>query len=68
MQIAELRRSAELAEREGVHVRALAVINPGNPTGQCLTEANMREIIKFCQEKHVVLLADEVYQVCSGPG
>jgi len=40
----------------------LAIINPGNPTGQVLPEANMREIVDFCHQNEIVLLADEVYQ------
>jgi alanine transaminase len=42
---------------------ALSVINPGNPTGQCLVKESMIEIIKFCKNEKLVLLADEVYQV-----
>jgi len=47
---------------ENKNVRALVVINPGNPTGSCLSRENMIEIVKFCVEKKIVLLADEVYQ------
>ncbi|KAI8988935.1 pyridoxal phosphate-dependent transferase [Pilobolus umbonatus] len=47
---------------DGVDVRALVIINPGNPTGQCLTAENMHEIVDFCYEHKLVLLADEVYQ------
>ncbi|OAY64286.1 Glutamate--glyoxylate aminotransferase 2, partial [Ananas comosus] len=43
-------------------VRAMVIINPGNPTGQCLSEANIRELLKFCFHENLVLLADEVYQ------
>ena len=43
-------------------MRALCVINPGNPTGQCMTEENMRHTIDFCHQKGLLLLADEVYQ------
>lgn len=52
----------EEARAKDVDVRALVIINPGNPTGQCLSEENMREIIDFCQKERLVLLADEVYQ------
>jgi len=38
------------------------VINPGNPTGHVLVEANQREIVEFCRKESLVLLADEVYQ------
>ena len=43
-------------------VRAMVIINPGNPTGQCLSEANLREILNFCFQEGLVLLGDEVYQ------
>lgn len=34
----------------------------GNPTGQCLSVENLQDIIKFCHDEDVVLMADEVYQ------
>lgn len=40
----------------------MVIINPGNPTGQCLSEANLKEIIYFCYQENLVLLGDEVYQ------
>ena len=43
-------------------IRAMVIINPGNPTGQCLSEANLREILNFCFQENLVLLGDEVYQ------
>ncbi|KAG0308848.1 hypothetical protein BGZ97_013234, partial [Linnemannia gamsii] len=58
----ELQRSYDEAAKNGVDTRALVIINPGNPTGQCLSEENMREIIEFCKKNRVILLADEVYQ------
>mmetsp|Transcript_27307 Transcript_27307/g.37998 ORF Transcript_27307/g.37998 Transcript_27307/m.37998 type:complete len:497 (-) Transcript_27307:409-1899(-) len=60
--IEELRRSYNEAKSKGIQVRSLVIINPGNPTGQCLEEANMREILSFCQETGITLMADEVYQ------
>lgn len=40
----------------------MVIINPGNPTGQCLSVANLKEILKFCYQENLVLLGDEVYQ------
>ena len=34
----------------------------GNPTGQCLSYENLQDIIKFCHDEDIVLMADEVYQ------
>ena len=59
---AELRASISKARLRGKCPRALVVINPGNPTGNTLSEANMREIAQVCREERLVLFADEVYQ------
>jgi hypothetical protein len=45
----------------------MVVINPGNPTGQCLSKPNQEDIVRFCQEEQLVLIADEVYQVRREP-
>jgi alanine transaminase len=59
---AELTRAYRDATAAGTEVRALVVINPSNPTGQCLSEENMRDVVRFCVKNRLVLLADEVYQ------
>ncbi|CAH0693887.1 unnamed protein product [Spodoptera exigua] len=43
-------------------VRAIVIINPGNPTGQVLTRQNIEDIIKFAHKHSLFLFADEVYQ------
>ncbi|KAI8610844.1 pyridoxal phosphate-dependent transferase [Chytriomyces sp. MP71] len=58
----ELAKSLAKARLEGVEVRALCIINPGNPTGQTLSWDNMNEIVEWCKKERIVLLADEVYQ------
>lgn len=57
-----LKESLQHAREDYTSVRALVIINPGNPTGQVLTEENMREIIQFCVQENICLMADEVYQ------
>lgn len=59
----ELELSLSKAKKIGKNVRAIAVINPGNPTGQCLFEEDIRQVIDFSAKNHLVILADEVYQV-----
>jgi alanine transaminase len=63
LNVADLRASLKKSRDEGVDVRSLVIINPGNPTGQCLTFDNMKEIVQFCKEEKLILMADEVYQV-----
>lgn len=46
----------EAAKSKGIAVRALVVINPGNPTGQVLAEDNQLEIVEFCKNEGLVLL------------
>ncbi|XP_059302977.1 alanine aminotransferase 2-like isoform X1 [Lycium ferocissimum] len=62
LEVSELENQLKTAKSKGINVRALVVINPGNPTGQVLAEANQREIVEFCKKEGLVLLADEVYQ------
>ncbi|KAA8541576.1 hypothetical protein F0562_022728 [Nyssa sinensis] len=62
LEISELKKQLEEAKSMDIIVRALVVINPGNPTGQVLAEDNQQEIVKFCKKEGLVLLADEVYQ------
>ncbi|XP_028175997.1 alanine aminotransferase 1-like [Ostrinia furnacalis] len=57
----ELERSWQQASQEFA-VRALVVINPGNPTGQVLSRENIEEIIKFAYDHDLFIMADEVYQ------
>eukprot|EP00755_Sulcionema_specki_P003003 Sspe_Gene.27160::Locus_11578_Transcript_1_1_Confidence_1.000_Length_1748::g.27160::m.27160/K00814/GPT, ALT; alanine transaminase len=57
-----LEKGYKEAQEAGKNVRALVVINPGNPTGQCLTEEQILGVCKFAKERDLVLMADEVYQ------
>mmetsp|Transcript_3987 Transcript_3987/g.4880 ORF Transcript_3987/g.4880 Transcript_3987/m.4880 type:complete len:597 (-) Transcript_3987:17-1807(-) len=57
-----VRESLKRARQLGKNVRAMVVINPGNPTGSVLSNNSMEEIVKFCIEEKIVLMADEVYQ------
>ncbi|KAK1279904.1 hypothetical protein QJS04_geneDACA004831 [Acorus gramineus] len=62
LEISDVKKQLEDARSKGLTVRALVVINPGNPTGQVLAEDNQRAIVEFCKKEGLVLLADEVYQ------
>jgi len=62
LSIEELQKSYALATEKGFNIRALVVINPGNPTGQILSIENQRLVVEFCCKHKIVLLADEVYQ------
>ena len=59
----ELRRALTESRAAGRTVRALVLINPGNPTGQSLTAGAVRDVARFCADERLVLLADEVYHV-----
>ncbi|KAJ1022952.1 hypothetical protein NDA13_005001 [Ustilago tritici] len=62
LDVEAMSRSIDGARSNGVDVRACAVINPGNPTGQCLSYKNVQDLIRMAYNKRLVLLADEVYQ------
>ena len=50
------------SQAQGLKVKAMAIINPGNPTGQVLNRESLETICRFCADNGIVLLADEVYQ------
>ena len=50
------------ARADGIHPVAIAVINPGNPTGAVLTRENIAMVIRFARGNGLAILADEVYQ------
>ena len=57
-----IREAHKKAKSEGTEVKAIVVINPGNPTGASLSEEDVRNVLKFAAEEKLVVLADEVYQ------
>jgi alanine transaminase len=62
LDVAQLASQLESARAQGLKVRGVVVINPGNPTGQCLSLPNMRDVVALCEREQLVLIADEVYQ------
>merc|ERR1711871_1165033 len=62
LDVGRLYSTVKQAREQGKTVRAMVVINPGNPTGQCMSSKDLISVVKFCVEEGIVLLADEVYQ------
>lgn len=58
----EIRQLIEESTAKGIKVKALVVINPGNPTGAILSREDIVELISIAAEHGIVLIADEVYQ------
>jgi len=61
LDVAELERSYNEAKSKS-DIKAIVVINPGNPTGQVQSRDNIEAVIKFAAEKKLFVFADEVYQ------
>merc|ERR1711959_285461 len=59
---AELDKAAAKAKADGIKLRCICVINPGNPTGQVLTEEGIKDVIAWAAKERVLIMADEVYQ------
>ena len=60
--IEAIKSSFKKAKAEGTDVRAIVVINPGNPTGASLPAKDIRSVLEFAAENKLVVLGDEVYQ------
>jgi len=61
LDVAELERSYNAAKDKS-EIKAIVIINPGNPTGQVQSRDNIEAVIKFAAEKKLFVFADEVYQ------
>lgn len=57
-----LETSIQQAHKDGIRVKAIVVINPGNPTGAIIDEKSMRDVIEFAKKYNLLIIADEVYQ------
>lgn len=57
-----IKAAYEKSRADGIDTRAIVIINPGNPTGASLPEADIREVLEFARAENLVVLADEVYQ------
>ena len=57
-----LEDSIAQAKQDGVNVKCIVVINPGNPTGAILDRASTEQVISFAAEHNLAIIADEVYQ------
>jgi aspartate/methionine/tyrosine aminotransferase len=57
-----LEDSLRAARAQATRVKAICIINPGNPTGAVLDEKNIGLVLEFAREHGLAVLADEVYQ------
>ncbi|KAK3115881.1 alanine transaminase [Teratosphaeriaceae sp. CCFEE 6253] len=60
--VAGMREALQQAKKSGIDVRAVVVINPGNPTGASLQADAIESVLELAAEEKLVMLADEVYQ------
>lgn len=60
--VSGIRTALREAQKNGIDVRALVVINPGNPTGGSLAAEDVASVLQLCAEENLVMIADEVYQ------
>ncbi|KAI5967463.1 ALT1 [Candida theae] len=58
----EIRQLIKESSDKDIKIKALVVINPGNPTGAILSRDDIAELISIAAEHGIVLIADEVYQ------
>lgn len=60
--ISVIKESLQKARSEGTDVKAIVIINPGNPTGASLAQDDIKAVLELAAEEKLVVLADEVYQ------
>lgn len=56
--IEEAEKSIADARKKGLNIKAIVVINPGNPTGTIFNNETIAQIIKFATDNKLLLIAD----------
>lgn len=57
-----IKTALKTAKEDGTDVKAIVIINPGNPTGASLSRSDIANVLKLAAEEKLVVMADEVYQ------
>ncbi|KAI9834087.1 MAG: hypothetical protein M1819_003372 [Sarea resinae] len=60
--IPDIRTAIRNGKLMGTDVRAIVIINPGNPTGATLSEKEVKDVLQLAADEKLVVVADEVYQ------
>ena len=47
--------------KKGKKVKAIVVINPGDPTGSILSGDTIKAVLEFAVKNNIVVVADEVF-------
>lgn len=62
LDVNSLEESTQKAKKEAINLRAIVIINPGNPTGAVFDEKSLQDLFNFAFKNNLVVIADEVYQ------
>ncbi|KAI5280129.1 hypothetical protein KEM54_003872, partial [Ascosphaera aggregata] len=57
-----IKTALKAAKADGIDVRCIVIINPGNPTGARLSPDAIKRVLDIAAEEKLVVIADEVYQ------
>ncbi|KAB8229725.1 pyridoxal phosphate-dependent transferase [Aspergillus alliaceus] len=52
------------AQKQGIRIRAMLIVNPHNPLGRCYPTETLKEILRFCHNRRLHLISDEIYASC----
>ncbi|KAH8801375.1 pyridoxal phosphate-dependent transferase [Xylogone sp. PMI_703] len=59
--VEKYQKTLDASIQAGIKVKALLIVNPHNPLGQCYPQSTLRELMRFCQRNSIHLISDEVY-------
>ncbi|KAJ5570570.1 uncharacterized protein N7459_010000 [Penicillium hispanicum] len=62
--VAKYEEALLAAEKRGLKIRAVLLVNPNNPVGRCYPANTLRHIARFCEKHRLHLISDEVYASC----
>ena len=55
LDITALQAAIAASRDQGQKPKALVIINPGNPVGNCLSYSNLVDLVKLCRKERLVV-------------
>ncbi|KUJ17476.1 1-aminocyclopropane-1-carboxylate synthase [Mollisia scopiformis] len=59
--VMQYQKAFNLSAAKGVHVKAILIVNPHNPSGRCYPAETLAALMQFCQHNSIHMISDEVY-------
>jgi len=58
----KLQEALAAAKEQGIRVKMVTIVTPGNPSGSVIPQQRLQDLIKVCADNSIWLVSDETYE------